>query len=591
LRSAIEVTHILTINNSELFRASKKLFSPYKAHIIVISVTMVLASVGSFANPWLTMQLIDVGILGADFRQTTIYVGAIFVIFIIQQLIGALQFYFYRDISIKIPYDLNLIVSKHILSMRVKYFKERNFSVVMAEIFQDISNISALTGTQFLTSFVTLFRIIAGVVALMIINWQLTLVMVSVIPIKLLISHILFKKQEAVYKAIMKFQTDFSAWLSDSISGIVEIKMWNLINSKLISLASILEKGNKTKSRLMFYAYIDNFLGTTLSVMFTCVLYIYGAVLIADDRMTIGMLVSFVAYSALVFEPVSIVSHIITQLSTTRPAFSRFLKFMETDVESDKPDAIEMSCSADINSIVFDNVSLTYESEYVLSKVTFKINKGERVAIIGLNGSGKSSIINLLLRFYEPTEGNIEINGKDISLYTFDSYRSIWSLMAQNCYIFNGSIEENINITQDLTASDIKECCTKSGASLFVENLPLKLKTPTGYNGAKLSGGERQKISLARTLAKKKSKILVLDEATSSYDYHSEQQFNKEILASSQYNITILVTHRPEILKQMDKIIFLEKGVIAGIGTFDELINSSNNFQTMIEESQKEGER
>lgn len=568
--------------NGRVFASIKRLFAPYTKNIVIISLAMVITSIGSFINPWLTMQLIDLGIIGADFSKTILYVGLLFSIFLAQQLVGSIQYYYYQNISVRIPYDLNQQACKHVLSVRIKYFKDRNFSEVMSELFQDIANISSLTSTQFLTSFVTLAKIIAGIIALFLINWKLALIMIATIPAKALISNVLFKKQEAVFKTIMQVQSKFSAWLGDGISGIVEIKMWGIINKKLLRLKEILEESKKAKSRLMLYGYMDAVFGSALSICFTCILYLLGSLIIAKNEMTIGSLVSFISYSALVFEPIGIISYLATQLSSTKPAFERFLRFLDTEAEKDEPNAVELPDSMDIRQIRFENVSLIYDQEKVLDQVNFTINKNEKIAIIGFNGSGKTSIINLLLRFYEPTEGSIRINDINIKSFTFESYRSIWSLMAQSNYLFNDTIKNNINITDDLSMDGIVDSCKKSGAYSFIEKLPEKFDTRVGYNGAKLSGGEKQKITLARTLARKNTKILILDEATSSYDYYSEQIFNKEILSSSRYNITIIITHRPEILKMLDKIIFLDKGRVIGIGTFDELYESLESFRYMI---------
>lgn len=573
---------------NEIFKLILKLFLPYRKNIFVISIIMIITSAGSFINPWITMKLIDLGIMNGDFIKTVRYVSFIVCIFIIQQLIGLIQYKYYRDISVKIPYDLNNQACKHVLSIRIKYFKERNFTVVMSELFQDIANISSLTDTQFLTSFVSLFKIFAGLIALLLINWKLTLIMMTTIPVKLLLSNILFKKQEAVYKKIMQVQSKFSAWLGDGISGIAEIKIWGIINKKLLMLYDILDDSKREKSNLMNYRYIDNVFGSTLSIVFTCLLYIVGSLLIADGEMSVGSLVSFISYSALVFEPITIISYLITQLSSAKPAFERFLSFLSTDTEENAPDSIELLKTTEIEQIKFENVSLIYEQDKVLDQVNFNINKGEKVAIIGPNGSGKTSIINLLLRFYEPTEGTIRINDNSIKTYTFDSYRSIWSLMAQNNYLFNDTIENNINISGELTIDEITDSCIKSGAYPFIQKLPQKFDTRVGYNGAKLSGGEKQKITLARALARKSTKILILDEATSSFDYYSEQVFNEVILSLFNYSFCIIITHRPEVLKVLDKIIYVDKGKIMGIGTYDELYDSSDSFKYMIMNTQEE---
>ncbi|WP_055108609.1 ABC transporter ATP-binding protein [Paenibacillus ihumii] len=566
----------------------KELFAPYRKNIIIISVIMMITSTGSFLTPWLTKQLIDIGIMGANFSQTVLYVSLIFIIFLAQQLFGVIQFYYYRILSLKIPLDLNYRACKHVLLVRTKYFKDRNFSEVISELFQDIANISSLTDTQFLSSFVNLFKIIAGLVALFLINWKLTLFMLATIPIKILISSLLFKKQESIYKVIMKVQSKFSAWLGDGISGVVEIKLWGIINKKLSKLNDILENSMKAKSRLMFYGYIDNVSGSTLSILFTCFLYLFGSLLIQKNEMTIGSLVSFVSYSSLVFEPIGIVSYLITRLSIVKPAFERFLRFLSTDTETDNPGSVVLPDSMDIKQIKFENVSLVYDKEKALDQVNFTINKGEKIAVIGFNGSGKTSIINLLLRFYEPTEGSIKINDNDIRSYTFESYRSMWSLMAQDNYLFNDTIKSNINISEELTMEEIVDGCKRSGAYSFIQELPEKFETQIGYNGAKLSGGQKQKIALARTLARKNTKALILDEATSNYDYYSEQIFNEEIVSSDRYIFTIIITHRPEVLKKLDRIIYLGKGRVMGVGTFDELYESVEGFRDIIMSTQNE---
>lgn len=576
------------IAQSEIFLAIKQLFAPYRKNIIIISIIMIITSIGSFINPWLTKQLIDIGIMRGDFLQTSQYVGLIFLVFFAQQLMGLIQFHYYKNISVNIPYDLNNQACKHVLSVRIKYFKDRNFSVVMSELFQDIANISSLTNTQFLTAFVTLFKIIGGIAALFFISWKLTLILLATIPIKLLFSSILFKKQEAIFKIIMQVQSKFSAWLGDGISGIVEIKTFGIINKRLSRLKVILEESKKTKSRLMFCGYIDNVLGSTVLISFSCALYLFGSILIQENEMTIGSLVAFISYSSLVFEPISIISYLITELSSIKPALERYLKFLNTDSEKDSPNSIELPNSMDINQMKFENVSLVYNQEKALDCVNFTINKGETVAIIGFNGSGKTSIINLILRFYEPTDGRIKINDIDIKSYTFESYRSIYSLMAQNNYLFNDTINNNINISEELSMDEIIDSCEKSGAYSFIHELPEKFDARVGYNGAKLSGGEKQKVALSRTLAQKNTRILILDEATSSYDYYSEQILNKEILASNRYNFTIIITHRPEVLKKLDKIIFLDKGKVIGIGTFNELYKSQKEFRNMIANTHEE---
>ncbi|AWB42984.1 hypothetical protein DCC85_01215 [Paenibacillus sp. CAA11] len=574
--------------SQKVYLSVLELFKPYKKNIVVISIVTLLTSVGSFLTPWLTQQLIDKGIMQSDFNQVLQLVTLLFLVFLVQQIFGLIQFYFYRDLSVRIPYDLNYKACKHVLKLKSKYFKERNFSEVMSEIFQDINNISSLTGNQFLTSFVSLFKIVAGLIALFFINWKLTLIMLATIPIKLLISVFFYKKQVRIYELIMSLQSKFAVWLSDTISGMTIIKMWGIGNQRIKKLLNILEDSKTAKAKLMWCSYVDSIASSSLVTVFTFLLYVFGALLINKNDITIGGLVSFVAYTALVFEPINILSYLMTQFSSVKPAFTRFIKFISTDTENDKSNSAHLPSSVQIENITFDHVSLFYDKERVLNNISFSIYKGERVAIIGPNGSGKSSLISLLLRLNDPDGGRIEINGTDISDYTFDSYRALWSYMAQDNYIFNDTIANNINIDETLTKGQILESCAKSGAMNFIEKLPNRLNTPVGFNGSKLSGGQRQKVALARALSKRNTKILVLDEATSNFDYPSEQLFFDTIMASEDRYITIIITHRPELLKKVDKIIYLNKGSIGGIGTFEFLYSNSDSFKDYLEYVKKE---
>lgn len=554
---------------------------PYKRNIVWISLLMLITAIGSFLTPWLTKSLIDEGIINNEYRKVIFYVGVIIAVFFIQQIFEILQFHFYSKICIRIPYDLNLKACKQVLTVKIKYFKERNFSEVLSEIFQDIATISSIADSQFLASVVNLIKILAGIIALFLISWKLTILLLLVIPIRVLISRFMYISQRNKFKELMDNQSKFSSWLGDGISGIVEIKLWGLIKEKMIEVEKILSKFSITKKRLLFLGQIDKISNGFLSIGFNCLIYLVGASLIIKNEMTLGGLFSFVSYSALVMEPIIIMSYISTQLSSIIPAYERFSTFLQTDKEEDNEYAIEFK-DTQVYKMSFENISLAYSNEYVLSDISFDIFKGEKVAIIGANGSGKTSLINLLLRFYAPTTGTIKINDKKIEELTLESYRKLFNLMAQSNYLFNDSIYNNINLTGELSWEEIKAACVEAEAYNFINNLPEDFNARVGYNGAKLSGGEKQKIALARTLAKRNSRILILDEATSNYDYKSEAEFNDKVMLSKQYDIIIMITHRPEILKKINKIIYLDKGKVIAVGNYDSLYRDYESFRNTI---------
>lgn len=563
-----------------------KLLREYRKNIIVISISMLLISIGSIISPLVTQRMIDLGLLEGNLLLTIKYVGYLLAIFALQQCIVGIQFLDYAKISIGLPFQLNLDASLHILKIRIKYFKEKNFSTVISELFQDISNISSLADSNLLSSFVKLFEIVAGVIALCLISWKLTLVILAVIPIRLLCSKFLFHKEQAIFYDIMSNQSQFSSWLGDSISGVNEIRLWGLEEEKIDSLRNILLEGNQYKKRLLCFKQIDTMLSAIFTTLVTFVLYCVGSYLIGLGELTMGGLMAFIAYSTLVTEPITIIAYLITQISSILPAITRFQNFMNTEMEKDQVEDVISNIESSIEQISFEHVNFSYDESgndgYRLKDINFVINKGERVAIIGKNGSGKSSLINLLLRFYNQSEGKILINGKDITSIELRKYRSLFSCMLQSYYLFNDTVTNNIDMHHNLEEQEIIEYCKRASAVNDIRKLKDKFATVVGYNGAKLSGGQRQKIALARTLAKKNTQILILDEATSNFDYYSENFINNMILKDSSYSIKIVITHRPEILKNMDKIVYLSDGKIVDVGKFEDIYRCYSEFRELV---------
>ena len=245
---------------------------------------------------------------------------------------------------------------------------------------------------------------------------------------------------------------------------------------------------------------------------------------------------------------------------------NRHIEFLELPEEASEAGLNSLDLVTIPNKISFHNISFCVQNAKILSHVSFDLYRGEKVAIVGENGSGKSSLLNLLLRFYEPTEGAITFDGIDIRSLSLRNYRNCFSVVRQDIRLFNSTIQENIDPFGLADENDIKQLCQMCGSEFLLDKFPHGLKTETGKGGSKLSGGERQKISALRALLKD-AKILIIDEGTSSYDTASENEFNKFLEASNGYDYVIVVTHRNEILKGMDRVIRIENGVIIASDT------------------------
>lgn len=564
-----------------------RLFKPYIKNIIMMILCTIIVVFCGFIIPFLTKNLVDESILNRDMSSLIKNLLMFTLIYSVQYLSEFIQFIFYKPLCAELPNELNRLAWTHVLNIKLKYFKEKNFSEILAENMQDISNIVSLIDIQFLTSIINLMKMISGFIALLYISPKLMLLLAVVAPLKLFLNTKFYNKKIKINKEILIEQTKFSKWIGDCVSGIYEIKMWDLIDKKEGELKGILSIFKKIRYTLMNYGYIEALLGALLMLVANLGIYFLGALFTFRNEMTIGGLLAFITYAAFIFEPLEIISGILNKLSIVTPSLHRFDRFMETDVEYEKDNAITLSGISSVDSIEFKNVSFSYgkdESEkIVLNKIDFNIKKGEVIGIAGKNGCGKSTIVDLITRFYDSNEGTICINSIDIRDIKLKDYRRLFGIMSQKSYIFNDTIANNINITGELTKEDIKYFSDISGLENSIKNMKDKYDYVVGFDGQKMSGGQRQKLSMARTLSKSEAKVLILDEATSNYDIQSAHEVIDKIIKNKNFDIVIIISHQPEILEKLNRILFLKNGEIVSEGSYKELIRKNADFNEMVE--------
>jgi len=469
----------------------------------------------------------------------------------------------------------------HSLHLKVAYHKNNNFAKVINNVYSDISNITHIVNANILQAVVSIFKITGGLIGLILINWRLTIFVIAIVPLQVLIRNFIAIKRRKHFAVYMKLQEKFSIWFSETFMSIELIKLWNL-QKKRKQQFNVLQKDIMQVEKRM--AYVDNYSNMssqTLSTTLQHVLNLLGAILIFGNELTIGGLFAFTAYSMYVMQPITFLAEISYQFSSTIPAFKRFMEYFDNELEN--LDGISIEDAFDeVKSLSFSGVAFGYdEKEMILKSIDFTIRKGEKVAFVGANGSGKSTIANLLLRFFDPSAGSIKLNDIDIHKLNLNEYRNLFSVMNQRSTLFDDTIRNNIDILDELSDEQIYEYLGLATASDFVDLLPEELDTTVGFAGTKLSGGERQKIALTRTLSKK-GKIMILDEATANFDLRSENKLNEYIIQSDFYDMVIVISHREDILKELDKIFIVNDGVITDIGSFNELISKSDYFGAIL---------
>ena len=321
-----------------------------------------------------------------------------------------------------------------------------------------------------------------------------------------------------------------------------------------------------------------NTITDSLMVQFlSTLLYILGANLVFDLQLSVGSVFAFITYSSYVTGPISAILNIGYLLSGIIPSTKRYYAFMDLEEETDNGETAAL-CPDDLK---LQQVSFAYEKEkYVLKDVDILFAKGSKTAIIGRNGSGKTTIINLLTRMYEPTSGKIMLGTEDISELPLPEYRNMVSVVSQQIYLFNDTIRNNICLYKRVDDVIVEEACKDSGLEDFIKEVSLDYVV--GQNGAMLSGGQKQKIALARALIHDKP-IVIFDEATSNTDAYSEQQINGLLDTKLKEKTVIVITHKKEILNKVDQIVVLKEGVVIDNGTYDELVGKNEELNIMME--------
>lgn len=577
--------------NKELYIRLFKLLKPYFKKISLIFACIIVSAGINMLIPLLSKQIMDNGLLVKNFNVVVKFSLITMAIVLIEQAIGLLETKYFSYVNSIFQYSLLKMAFKHLQKLKLSYFNNTNFSEIMGNIGMDVGNISRICdkGTFIIISQV--FRIIGGLIGLLIIDWKLTLIVLFVAPVRYFIVNFLAKKRKDMFEEFMEYNRDFSSWYGDTISGMKEIKLCGLDR---IKTGEFIKKQRKIVKMNIKMAFLDKFNEYSESVVFqgiSSALYILGAYMAFRNDLTIGGLFAFLTYSSYVIGPISAILNIGYNFSNIIPSTKRFFEFLDMETEGgiNRGNHVRLADNQVRGDIRFEDVSFSYkEEEKILNKINLNINAGEKIAIIGANGSGKSTLINLLLRFYKPQEGKILVDGIDINNIRLRDYRSLISVVSQDLYLFNTTIENNISTGSKADSSIISKAAVRSGAFDFIKDMPLKYKSEVGRNGSRLSGGQRQKIAMARAFARH-SKILILDEATANYDVESEAYVNKMLTTEFKDSTVLVISHKPDILTKVDKIWMVHEGNIQEYISFGDLKNNSTVYKELLVEEKRVG--
>ncbi|BDG33692.1 multidrug ABC transporter permease [Parageobacillus thermoglucosidasius] len=548
--------------------------------VTAIILSLIETGVGLIV-PWFTKSLVDQIAASAIEPSIIILLAASF---IAQTITSGFSYYFLTYIGEYVVAAIRKKLWNQVLLLPVPFFDKHQSGETMSRITQDTNTVKMLI-TQHLVTFLTGFISVAGAVSiLLIIDWKMTLMMVTAVPVSILILWPLGQKMYKISKATQDEMASFSANLGRVLSDIRLVKAYCAEKEEQkngeLGIFHLFQFGLK-EARIQ--AVISPFM-TFVMMLVLVVLIGYGGVRVASGTLSSGSLVAIIIYMVQIVVPFSQMAAFFTSFQKAMGATERIQRILSLEKE---PSGSLPAVPNHKQDIHFRNVSFSYKKkgEPVLKQITLTIPSGKTTAIVGPSGAGKTTLFALLERFYTPDEGEIllgETNIEDFDLY---SWRSQIGYVSQESPMMSGTIRDNIcyGLNRDVSDEEIERAAKLANAAEFIERLPNRYLTEAGERGIKLSGGQRQRIAIARALIRN-PKILLLDEATSNLDSSSEVLVQKALQRLMEGRTTLVIAHRLSTVVNADQIVVLENGTITGIGTHSELLQTHPLYRELAEQ-------
>jgi len=563
---------------------------PYKKYVILAILFTTLVSALGPLRPYLTKIAIDDKIANKDYHGLLIIVLLLFTALVFQAVIQYFLTYFTQLMGQKIIFDLRVKVFSHVQKLSLKFFDKTPVGRIVTRVTNDVEALNDLFSSGIVMIFSDIFIIVWIFVFMFMMDWKLSIVTLSVLPILIYATFLFRKKVRDAYRRVRKHLARLNSFMSEHITGMSIVQLFTQEKEEEKKFEKINADYKKANiDSILYYALFFPVVELLSSTAVALIIW-FGGGRVIQGTMTIGVLFAFIQYTEMFFRPIRDLSEKYNILQTAMASSERIFKLIDDDTIISNSENFKLLNSTKGN-VEFKNVWFAYNNdEYVLKNINFKINAGETVAIVGATGAGKTSIINILNRFYDITKGQILIDGIDIKELEKDSLRKKISIVLQDVIMFSGTIKSNINLGDaNITDEQIFEAAKTVGVDKFISKLPNKYNTEVKEKGATLSVGQKQLISFARALVFN-PQILILDEATSSVDTETEFLIQEAIKKLLTGRTSIVIAHRLSTIQNSDKIIVMHKGEIRETGNHQELLAKKGIYFKLYQLQYKEQE-
>ncbi len=570
----------------------KRFAAYYKPHLLMFSLDMAASLTVSLIGmlyPIMTRTMLNDLIPNRQYKMIVVIGLALLCVYAIRMALQYFIQYQGHVVGVKMQAHMRTDLFRKLESLPYSYYDNNETGKIMSRMTNDLFEISELAHHGPENLFICSVMVVGSFTYLCTIDWVLTLIIFACVPILVSVSLILRKKMRDAFMESRKSIAEINSALESSISGIRVTKAFTNFDTE----SKKFERGNQmyVEARRKSYRYMAQFHSSTAFVtdIFNVIVLIAGGLFLYGGRITFGDYSTFVVSINLFIGPVMTLIGFVEQYQNGVTGFARFLEVMDEEPEFEKPDAKPMEKVE--GNIVFDHVSFSYdESKEVVHDITLDIGKGQKLALVGPSGGGKTTLCHLIPRFYNYDEGKLTIDGVDINDITLESLRRNIGIVQQDVFLFDGTIGENILYGRpDATYEEMVEAAKRANIDEYVATLPDGYDTQIGERGVKLSGGQKQRLSIARVFLKDPA-ILILDEATSALDNTTEILIQEALDELCKGRTTLVVAHRLSTVRNADRIVVVSRGKIIEEGTHDALIAENGVYAKLYSLQFREGE-
>ena len=571
----------------KLFRRLLSYVLVYRSIFIFVAISAVLISIFSTITPYLIKIAIDDYLAVSNFEGFVLVICLMLINLILTVVFMFLFSYLANWLGQNVIYDLRVKLFDHILNFKMSYFDKSSVGRLVTRAVNDMETIASIFSQGLFMIVADLLQMLIVVVVMIVLSWKLSLTIFVVLPFILFATRQFQKSMKVAFNEVRTEVSNLNSFVQERLTGMKIVQLFNREKVEYENFVKINEKHKKAWLKTVWYNSIF-FPIAELSTSITVGLIVwYGGlnVILEDSSVTLGTIFLFIQLSQMLFRPLRQIADKFNTLQMGMVAANRVFKIIDT--ESRIPNNGNSNGSLINGDVQFKNIIFSYkEGEEVIKDISFKINSGEKVAIVGSTGSGKTTIINLVTRFYDPQSGLIELNNTNIKDFEISALRSKIALVLQDVFLFADTILNNITLwNKSISFDNVITAAKKIGIHEFIMSLPEGYNYNVKERGIMLSQGQRQLISFLRAYLKYPS-ILILDEATSSVDSNYEELIKNATIKITENKTSIIIAHRLSTILNSDRILVMDSGKLVESGTHKELIKKKDGYYRSLYEIQ-----